>query len=50
MTQNKLKKRFANEDIMRDIVPFKKDMLEKSFLYDFQKKLLNFLLYVQNQR
>lgn len=41
MTQNKLKKRFANEDIMRDIVPFKKDMLEKSFLYDFQKKLLD---------
>lgn len=41
MTQNKLKKRFATEDIMRDIVPFTKDMLNKSFLYDFQKKLLD---------
>ena len=41
MTQNKLKKRFATEDLIREIVPFNSQMLENSFLYGFQKELLD---------
>ena len=36
MTQKKLRKRFETEDLIRDIVPFKKEMLDNTFLYKFQ--------------
>lgn len=41
MTQKKLRKRFETEDLIRDIVPFKKEMLDNTFLYKFQKDLLD---------